>query len=110
MPPIVAELAAVLAANSNDAVTIYVSVATWIRIQDSHLFYQAMYTSLFSHIAKYGRDLQNFELEVPLGCQISYYQIHTTNVNLGKCRTRPKCRIDQNICLLNNFVNQFSQI
>jgi hypothetical protein len=33
MPRSVAELAAVLAANSNDAVTIYVGVATW------HLFY-----------------------------------------------------------------------
>jgi hypothetical protein len=31
MPPNTAELAAVLAANSNDAVTIYATVATWIR-------------------------------------------------------------------------------
>jgi hypothetical protein len=41
MPPSVAVLASVLAANSNDAVTIYVSAATWIRIQDGQLFYQA---------------------------------------------------------------------
>jgi hypothetical protein len=41
MPPSAAELAAVLAVNLNDAVTIYVSVATRIRFQDSHLFYQA---------------------------------------------------------------------
>jgi hypothetical protein len=41
MPLNVAELAAVLAANSNDVVTIYAVVATWIRNQDGHLFYQA---------------------------------------------------------------------
>jgi hypothetical protein len=34
MPPNVAELAAVLAANSNDAVSIYAVVTTWIRNQD----------------------------------------------------------------------------
>jgi hypothetical protein len=33
MPPSLAELAAVLAANSSDAVTIYAVVATWIRNQ-----------------------------------------------------------------------------
>jgi hypothetical protein len=31
----------VLATNLNDAVTVCVSVATWIRIQDGHLSYQA---------------------------------------------------------------------
>jgi hypothetical protein len=41
MLPSVAELAAVLAANSSDAVTIYAAVATWIRNQDGNLFYQA---------------------------------------------------------------------
>jgi hypothetical protein len=40
LPPSIAKLAAIVAANSNDAVTIYVSMATWIRIQDGHLFYQ----------------------------------------------------------------------
>jgi hypothetical protein len=50
MPPSVAELTAVLAANSNDAVTVFVSVATWIRIQDGHLFYQSSSNFFFGVI------------------------------------------------------------